>query len=92
MPSLEQTIEQATAALVGLEPQAADFAALVARQHEASVEARRLEGDNRRIADTGRDIRTKLGMLNQDGEPEDVRCPLCGTELGADTRVHLEQA
>ena len=92
LPSLEQTIEQATTSLAGLEPQAAELTAVVARQHEASAAARRLEGDNRRIKEMGLDIRAKLDMLDDDGQPEDVRCPLCGTELGADARVHLEQA
>ena len=81
LPALERQMKQVEESLSALSGQAEEVARLQARQQQATLEARRLEDDNARIAAVGRDTRAKLGLLGH-AHAEGVECPLCGAPLG----------
>ena len=90
LPALEKALKQSTVSLAALEPQMAELAGLAERQQQASLEARRLEGENTRLGDVGRDTRKKLDLLGHD-HAQGAICPVCGTAMDADAVARLEQ-
>jgi exonuclease SbcC len=97
LPSLEQALKEATDALAAQDPHAIEVSTLQERQHQASLEARRLETDNLRIADAGRETRAKLDLLDAHAahgaadHVDGASCPLCGGLLGAGARAQIQQ-
>jgi exonuclease SbcC len=90
LPALEKALTQSTVSLAALEPQMAELAALIERQQQTSLEARRLESENTRLGDVGRDTRKKLDLLDHD-HVQGAICPVCGTAMDAGAISRLEQ-
>ena len=91
LPALEVSLQQAVEALAGIGAQVQELSRLGERQQELALEAQRLQERNERLELDGKETRAKLDMLDH-AHQEGVRCPLCGTELGAEARARLEAA
>ena len=90
LPALQRQVKQAGEALSVLPGEEEEVARLQERQQQATLEARRLEDDNKRIEGAGRDTRAKLNMLSH-AHNGSVGCPLCGTPLGPDAMDRIQR-
>jgi exonuclease SbcC len=89
LPGLEERLTEANRELKELDAQSVVATAAIEQEQMLRVEARRLEVENSRLTERGKETRAKLDLLDHDHE-DGVACPLCGTELEADARGRIQ--
>ena len=85
LPSLEAALSEAQGSLAALEEQEGALQTQRSELQEVQVGQQTLQGENRRLRQEMDELKGKIEMLSED----DVRCPLCGTELGGDAKEHI---
>ena len=90
LESLETELARVGSALAALDPKEAEVAGLVEQERTAELDARRLEDENARLTERGKETASKLALLDH-GHEEGVACPICGSALAADGLERLTQ-
>ena len=85
LPSLESGLREAQTSLEAVQKEEAALQAQRSELQDIEVGRQTLQSENERLKFEMNDLRSKVDMLGQG----DVRCPLCGTELGEGGREHI---
>ena len=91
LPSLEAGLASATARLEELAPPSAEAESRRGRIQELQSEARYLSNENARLRTEMDDLRVKVDLLEETGDPDgtEATCPLCDNVLGPEGCLHL---
>ncbi len=88
---VEARLAEVVTALKTMDAQLVEASGAHEQEQALRLEARRLERDNARIAETGKETRGKITLLSHDHE-DAADCPLCGTSLGPEGLQRIEES
>jgi exonuclease SbcC len=91
LPAIEARFVEIAAALKALDARSVEVSGAQEQEQSLRLEARRLEQDNVRITEMGKEIRGKMALLSH-GHEDAAGCPLCGTELGPEGLRRIEES
>ena len=89
--AVEARLAEVVAELKAMDARSVEASGAVEEEQTLRLEARRLEQDNTRIAELGKETRDKIALLARDYN-DVAACPLCGTGLGPEGLQRIEQA
>jgi DNA repair protein SbcC/Rad50 len=93
LAGVEARLAEVVAELKAMDAQSVEASGAQEQEQALRLEARRLEQDNLRIAELGKETRGKIAMLTLDHGHEDAAaCPLCGTGLGPEGLKRIEES
>ncbi len=89
LAAVEARLAEVVAELKAMDAQSVEASGAQEQEQALRLEARRLEQDNVRIAELGKETRGKIALLSHDHE-DAAACPLCGTGLGPEGLQRIE--
>ena len=88
---VEESLSEIESALKVVDGQSTQVSSAQDEEQSLRLEARRLEQENVRIAESGKETREKIALLAHD-HGDAAACPLCGTALGPEGLRHIEES
>jgi exonuclease SbcC len=91
LPGVEASLSEVASGLKAMDAQSVQVSGAQDEEQTLRLEARRLEQENIRIAESGKETRGKIVLLSHD-HGDAAACPLCGTALGPEGLRYIEQS
>jgi DNA repair protein SbcC/Rad50 len=91
LPGVEASLSEVASGLKAMDAQSVQVSGAQDEEQALRLEALRLEQENVRIAESGKETRGKIALLSHD-HGDAAGCPLCGTALGPEGLRHIEES
>ena len=91
LPAVSEQLDRVASEAAALVERGDEAARVAEEERELRLSARRLEDENERLVEQGKETGNKLALLDHE-HAEGVACPLCGTPLAPDARAHTQEA
>jgi exonuclease SbcC len=91
LPVVKGSLSEIVSALKAMDAQSVQVSGAQDEEQSLRLEARRLEKENVRLAESGKETRGKIALLAHD-YGDAAACPLCGTALGPEGLRHIEES
>ena len=88
---MREQLDRVASEAAALDERAEEAARVAEEERELRLSARRLEDENKRLSEQGKETGNKLALLDHE-HAEGVACPLCGTPLAPDARARTQEA
>ena len=89
LPTIDARLAETSQVLASLDAQSVEAAAAAEEEQALRLEERRLEIENTRLTERGKETASKLALLDHAHE-EGVACPLCGQGLEEEARARIQ--